>query len=168
MTVFMHEASVALFRARLKSLAHVLAKGEANAAERKIDPLVFVQARLAPDMLPLVGQVRIATDHAKGASLRLAGRAPVPFEDNEVTFADLQARIARTIGLLDSFSPAEFEGSEARDITLRLGGREFAFEGRDYLLNFALPNFYFHITTAYAILRHNGVPLGKPDFMHAG
>jgi hypothetical protein len=167
MTVFMYEASVGVFRARLKSLAHVLAKGEANAAERKIDPQVFVQARLAPDMLPLVGQVRIASDHAKGAPLRLAGRAPVPFEDDETSFADLQARISRTIALLDGFSPEEFEDSDERDISLRLGGRDFAFKGRDYLLGFAMPNFYFHVTTAYAILRHNGVPIGKRDFMHA-
>jgi len=168
MTVFMYDAGVGVFRARLKSLAHVLAKGEENAAERKIDPQVLVQARLAPDMLPLVGQVRIATDHAKSASLRLAGRAPVPFEDNEATFADLQARIARTIELLDGFSASEFEGSEAREVTLRLGGREMGFVGQDYLLNFALPNFYFHVTTAYAILRHNGVPIGKRDFLYAG
>ena len=168
MTVFMYEASVAPFRARLKSLRHVLTKGEANAAERKIDPAVFLQGRLAPDMLPLVSQVRIASDHAKGATLRLSGRAPVPFADDEVTFADLRQRIEKTVSLLDDFSPTEFEGSEDRDITLRLGGRDLAFKGLRYLLDFAQPNFYFHVTTAYDILRHNGVPLGKPDFFVEG
>jgi hypothetical protein len=168
MGVSMHDASVGVFRARLRSLSHVLAKGEENAAERKIDPQAFLQARLAPDMFPLVGQVRIASDHAKGASLRLAGRELVPFEDNEVTFADLQARISRTVELLDGLSPEEFEGSETREIVLRLGSRERVFAGQDYLLNFAVPNFYFHVTTAYAILRHNGVPIGKRDFLHAG
>lgn len=167
MTISMYEASVPVFRARLTALSNVLRKGEANAQERKIDEAVFLNARLAPDMLPLTGQIQIASDNAKGAPTRLAGREHVRFEDNEKTFADLQARIAKTIELLDTFKPEEIDGSEDRVIEMKLGSREMKFTGMQYLLHFAMPNFYFHVTTAYTILRHNGVPLSKPDFLRA-
>jgi uncharacterized protein len=167
MTISMYQASVPVFRARLTALSNVLRKSEANALERKIDPAVFLNARLAPDMLPLVGQVQIASDNAKGAPTRLAGRENVRFEDNEKTFADLQARIGRTVELLDTFKPEEIDGSEERVIAMKLGSHELKFPGIQYLLHFAMPNFYFHVTTAYAILRHNGVPLTKPDYIRA-
>ena len=118
-------------------------------------------------MLSLTKQVQIATDHAKGALARLAGRENVRFEDNEATFADLQARIAKTIELLETFKPAEIDGSETRPISMKIGSHDLSFDGMQYLLHFAMPNFYFHVTTAYDILRHNGVPLGKPDFLRA-
>jgi hypothetical protein len=167
MTISMYQASVPVFHARLRALSNVLRKGEANAEERKIDQSVFLNARLAPDMLPLTGQIQIASDNAKGAVSRLAGREIVRFEDNEKTFADLQARISKTIELFDTFRPEEIDGSEDRVIEMKLGSREMKFAGMQYLLHFALPNFYFHVTTAYAILRHNGVPLSKPDFLRA-
>jgi hypothetical protein len=148
----------------LKNLSHVLAKGEANAAQRKIDPAVFLNGRLAPDMLPLKAQVQIATDHAKGAPARLSGRDPLTLEDNETSFTELQARIEKVQEYLKTFSPADIDGSEEREITLKLRSGETTFPAIRYLLHFAMPNFYFHVTTAYAILRHNGVPIGKLDF----
>ncbi|PSJ65601.1 DUF1993 domain-containing protein [Kumtagia ephedrae] len=165
MTMSMYRASVPVFQARLKGLAHCLRIAEANAAERKIDPAVLLAARLAPDMLSLTQQVQIATDHAKGAPSRLAQRDIVRFEDVEKSFPELQARITRTLDLLDTFEPAEIDGSEERTIEIKGRTRDLSFTGSDYLLHFALPNFYFHVTTAYGILRHNGVPLGKPDFL---
>jgi hypothetical protein len=165
--ISMYDISVPVFQARLKALSGLLAKAEANAAERKIDPHVFVTGRLAPDMLTLTKQVQIATDHAKGAGARLSGREVPRFEDSETTFAELQARIAKTVDFLATLQPNEFDGAETRQINLKAGPRELSFVGQDYLLNFAMPNFYFHMTTAYAILRHNGVPIGKMDFMGA-
>jgi hypothetical protein len=163
--VSMYDISVPVFSERLKALALVLTKAEANAAERKIDPQVFLNARLAPDMYPLTRQVQIATDHAKGASSRLAGREVPRYEDNEATFAELHQRIARTLDHLSSFKPEEFDGSETRTITLKLGGRDVERAGLAYLLDMAMPNFYFHVTTAYDILRQNGVPLSKRNFL---
>jgi uncharacterized protein len=165
MTMSMYQASVPVFRARLKSLSHSLRKAESNAAERKIDPSVLLSARLAPDMLALTQQVQIATDHAKGAPSRLAGRELVRFEDTEKSFPELQARISRTLDLLETFKPSEIDGSEERAIEIKGRTRDLSFTGMQYLLHFALPNFYFHVTTAYDILRHNGVPLGKLDFL---
>lgn len=165
MTVSMYGISIPVFSARLTSLAGLLAKADANALERKIDPQVFLSARLAPDMFALVRQVQIATDHAKGAASRLAGRDVPKYEDTERSFADLQARIARTRDLLAGFAPADIDGSEDRIIELKLGQRELSLPGLQYLLDVAMPNFYFHLTTAYDILRHNGVPLGKRDFL---
>lgn len=165
MTLSMYDASVAVFSARLKALANVLSAAEQSAADRKIDPQVFLTARLAPDMFALTRQVQIATDHAKGAPSRLAGREVPKYEDNEASFADLQARIAKTLDHLASFSAADLEGSEDRTIELRLGGREISLPGLQYLLHAAMPNFYFHITTAYDILRHNGVPLTKGAYL---
>jgi len=165
MAVSMYGISVPVFSARLAALAAILAKAEANALERKIDPQIFLSARLAPDMFALTRQVQIAADHAKGAPCRLAGREVPKFEDTESSFADLQARIARTRELLASFSPGDVDGSENRVIELKLGQRELSLSGLQYLLDVAMPNFYFHLTTAYDILRHNGVPLGKRDFL---
>lgn len=167
MAMSMYQASVPVFQARLKSLSNILRKAEANAEERKIDPAVFLNDRLAPDMLKLTSQVQIATDHAKGAPSRLARREIVRFEDNETTFAELQARITRTLDLLATFEPAEIDGSEDVAILIKGRTRDLSFTGIDYLQNFAMPNFYFHVTTAYNILRHNGVPLGKIDFLTA-
>lgn len=165
MPISMYDASVAVFTARLKALAGVLTAGEQNAAERKIDPQVFLTARLAPDMFALTRQVQIATDHAKGAPSRLAGREVPKFDDDEASFADLQARIAKTLDHLATFSAADLEASEERTINLKVGGRDMTMPGLQYLLGYAMPNFYFHVTTAYDILRHNGVPLGKVLFI---
>jgi len=167
MSISLYQASVPVFINRLKALSNVLAKGEANALERKIDPQVFLSARLAPDMLTLTRQVQIATDHAKGAPSRLAGRDSPRYEDVEQSFAELNARIARTIDYLGTFAEADLEGGETRTIELKAGPRELSFPGLTYLQHFAMPNFYFHITMAYAILRHNGVPLGKLDYMQS-
>lgn len=164
MSISIYDASVGVFQARLKALSHVLTKAEANAAERKIEPAVLLGARLAPDMLNLTKQVQIATDHAKGAASRLAGRDVPKFDDNEQSFADLQARIAKTLAHLATFKEADFEGGATRQIDIKAGPRELSFQGAQYLLGYATPNFYFHLTTAYAILRHNGIPLGKADF----
>ncbi len=143
----------------------MLTKAETNAAERKIDPQVFLTARLAPDMLTLTQQVQIASDFAKGAPSRLAGREVPKYEDNEASFAELQARIEKTRDYLATFKPADLEGSEDRTVTLKVGGNDVQLKGSKYLLDVAMPNFYFHVTTAYAILRHNGVPLGKGNFL---
>jgi hypothetical protein len=164
-TLSMYHASVPVFSARLKALSGVLTLGEQNAIDRKIDPRVFLTARLAPDMYTLTRQVQVATDHAKGAASRLAGREVPKYEDSETSFAELQERIARTLAHLATFSAADIDGSDARTIELKLGDREMSLSGMDYLLNIAMPNFYFHVTTAYDILRHNGVPLRKRTFM---
>ncbi len=165
MTISMYDISVGVFSTRLKALASVLTAAEHNASERKIDPQVFLTARLAPDMFALTRQVQIATDHAKGAPSRLAGREVPKYEDHEASFAELQARIAKTLDHLASFSAIDLEGSEDRTVEVRLGGRETTLPGLQYLLHLAMPNFYFHVTTAYDILRHNGVPLGKQTFL---
>jgi hypothetical protein len=163
--ISMYDVSVPVFSERLRALALVLTKAEANAAERKIDLQVFLVARLAPDMLNLIQQVQMATDFAKGASSRIAGREVPRYEDNEANFAELQARITKTRDYLATFKPAEFEGAEERTVTLKVGGKDVEIKGQKYLLDVALPNFYFHITTAYDILRHNGVPLSKGNFL---
>lgn len=168
MPISMYAASVPVFSHMLKNLAHVLTKGEANAAQRKIEPAVFLNDRLAPDMLPLKAQVQIATDHAKGACARLSGRDPLKLEDKETSFTELLARIEKVQDYLKGFSAADIDGSEEKEIVLKLGGGEMKFPGMQYLLHFATPNFYFHMTTAYAILRHNGVPIGKSDFFGRG
>lgn len=165
MPISMYDASVAVFSARLKALSGVLTAGEQNAGERKIDPHVFLTARLAPDMFTLTRQVQIATDHAKGAPSRLAGRDIPKFDDNEASFADLQGRITKTLDHLATVSAADLQGSEERTIELKVAGRDMAMPGLQYLLGYAMPNFYFHVTTAYDILRHNGVPLGKVVFI---
>jgi hypothetical protein len=167
MPLSMYQASVPVFQRTLGALDKVLDKAAAYAEERKIDPAVLVGARLYPDMFPMSRQVQIATDHAKGTSARLAG-LPVPsFEDTEKTFPELKARIAKVLTFIATVKPEQIDGSEGRDITLKAGPRELSFKGHEYLLFFALPNFYFHTTTAFGILRHNGVPIGKLDFLGA-
>jgi uncharacterized protein len=167
MPISMYQASVPAFLQMLNSLSDILDKAEAFAAERKIDPAVLLGYRLAPDMFPLARQVQIATDHAKGCCARLAGVEVPKYPDDETTLADLRARIARTIEFVQGFKPADIDGSEERDITITAGSRELRFKGQQYLVSFALPNLYFHATTAYAILRHCGLPIGKRDFMGA-
>ncbi|QPC93395.1 DUF1993 family protein [Mesorhizobium sp. INR15] len=167
MTISMYEASVPVFSARLKALSTVLSTAEQNALDRKIDPQVFLTSRLAPDMYALTRQVQIATDHAKGAPSRLAGREVPKYDDSEASFADLEARIAKTLAHLATFSAADIDGSDDKMIELKLGGREISMPGTQYLLHLAMPNFYFHLTTAYDILRHVGVPLGKATFLGA-
>jgi hypothetical protein len=164
----MYQASVPVFLRGLKNLSAILEKATAHAAERKIDPIVFLTARLAPDMFPFTRQVQIASDHAKGATARLAGVEVPKFEDVEKSFDDLQQRLSRVAEFVATFEAVRIDGSEDREIVLPIGGRQLTFSGRTYLLNFALPNFYFHSTTAYAILRHNGIALGKGDFIGPG
>jgi hypothetical protein len=149
----------------LTNLDNVLKKAEADCETRKIDPSVLVNARLAPDMFPLVRQVQIMTDQAKGGASRLAGLEPPKWPDEEKTFADLHARLAKTIAYLNTFKPAQFDGAETRKIELKFPNASFSFIGKDYLPTNLLPNFYFHYTTAYAILRHNGVQIGKGDYL---
>ena len=165
MSLSMYQASVPVFLRLFGNLAAILKKAEADAVARKIDPAVLLAARLAPDMHPLMRQVQIASDAAKAAVARLAGLEAPSMPDTETSFAELQARIARTVDFVGSTTQAQIDGSEEKPILLKFPGREFTMTGQDYLLQFALPNFYFHVTTAYAILRHNGVALGKMDFI---
>ena len=167
MPLSMYQASVPAFLQLLTSLAAILDKAEVFAAERKIDPAVLLNYRLAPDMFPLSRQVQIAADHAKGCCARLAGREVPKWADDEASFADLRARIARTLAFVQGFEPSDLDGSEERDIALTVGGQPMRFKGQHYLVNFVLPNFYFHATAAYAILRHAGLRIGKRDFMGA-
>lgn len=164
MTISIYSMTVPFYASMLGNLAHVLSKAEAWASERKIDPAVLLNGRLAPDMFPLKRQVQIATDHAKGAAARLGGVEVPSFADTEETFADLQSRIAKVRDFILSLPQAGFDGAEDRDITLKVGPQDMTFAGATYLQGFSVPNFYFHMTAAYAILRHNGVPLGKGDF----
>jgi uncharacterized protein len=165
MPMSMYQASVPAFLQMLNALSTILDKAEAFAAERKIDPAVLLGYRLAPDMFALARQVQIATDQAKGCCARLAGAEVPKYADDETTFADLRARIARTIEFVQGFEPGDIDGSEERAIAITAGSRELRFQGQQYLVSFVLPNFYFHVTTAYAILRHCGLPIGKRDYL---
>ena len=165
MTVSMYDASVPVVVRGLTNLSAILDKGAAFAEARKIEPSVLTGARLAPDMLPLNRQVQIASDSAKGAAARLAGAEVPSFADTETTFPELQARISKTIDFLQALKPGAFEGAEARSVTLPGPNGEIKFSGQEFLFSFALPNFFFHITTAYDILRHNGVEIGKMDYL---
>jgi hypothetical protein len=160
-----YDQLVTVFTQMLGALDKVLTKAEADAEARKIDPTVFTNGRLAPDMLPLTRQIQIMTDQAKGGASRLAGQEPPKWSDDEKTFADLHARLAKTIAHLKTFKPADFDAAEERSIELKFPNGALQFKGKDYFLGFVVPNFYFHYTTAYAILRHNGVPIGKQDFL---
>jgi hypothetical protein len=163
--ISIYDQLVPVFSQMLDALDKVLAKAEADAAARKIDLAVFFNGRLAPDMLPLVRQVQIVSDQAKNGSSRLVGQEPPKWPDDEATFADLHKRVANTIAYLKSLKPEQFEGAETRAIELKFPNATLNFTGKDYFLKFVVPNFYFHYTTAYAILRHNGVPIGKTDFL---
>ena len=165
MAISMYQASVPVFLKTLANLAAILEKGAAFAASRKIEPSVLLGYRLAPDMLNLARQVQIASDHAKRASARLAGVEPPVYEDNEASFAELKARIDKTVAFINTLKPGQIDGSEAREVTLKIGGSSQTLAGQTYLLHNALPNFFFHVTTAYAILRHCGVEIGKKDFI---
>ena len=168
MSLSMHSASVPLLTQMLKALSANLGKGAAFAATKKIDPSVLLQYRLAPDMFPLSRQVQIAADFAKGTAARLAGVDVPSWADDETTIEQLQARIAKTLDFIGSLDAAKFDGSDAREIVLRPGtDKEQRFDGGTYLVNYAIPQFLFHVTTAYAILRHVGVDVGKKDFMGA-
>jgi hypothetical protein len=166
MTNFMYTSSVPVFQQMLGSLQTILNKAEEHASAKKIDANVFLQARLCPDMFPLLRQVQIAADFAKGVSARLANVAVPEYEDTEVSFADLHTRLAKTLTFINSLDEQQFADSESREIVLRPGTpKEKKMPGQAYLLSYGLPQFFFHATTAYAILRHNGVELGKKDYM---
>ncbi len=165
MAISMYQASVPLFVKTLTNLNGVLEKARAHGEARKIDPLALLTARLFPDMLNLTRQVQIATDFARGTSARLAGIEPPAVEDTEASFEALIARVGQTVAFLRTLAPAQIDGSEAREIVRPIRGEPHQFSGINYLLQFSLPNFFFHTTTAYAILRHNGVEVGKADFI---
>jgi len=165
MTISMYTASVPYFIRMLGNLKAILEKGAAHAQARKFDPAVLFGARLAPDMLPLVKQVQIASDNAKGCPARLAGIDPPKFEDTETTYAQLIERVDKTMAFLKTLTPAQVDGSEGREVVLKFPNSTFTFKGQDYLTFFAIPNFTFHVVTAYNILRHNGVEIGKSDYL---
>lgn len=165
MSLSMYQASVPVFIRALTNLSAILKKGDAYAQAKKVEPAVLVNARLFPDMFALVRQVQIASDTAKGCAARLAGLEPPSFADQEQTFAELYARLDKTIAFLKTLKPAQIDGSEERAIELKMRDRTLHTKGREYLLERALPNLFFHVTTAYGILRHNGVEIGKKDFL---
>jgi uncharacterized protein len=165
MKISVQSQSIDIFTHALGNLSAILEKGAVYAAAKKFDSNVLVGSRLAPDMLPLSRQVQIACDISKNSSARLAGIDPPRFEDNEKTIEELRARIAKTIDYLKSIPAGAFEGAEDRDIKVPAGERTLEFKGLAYLQSWALPNVFFHVTTAYNILRHNGVEIGKRDYL---
>ena len=165
MSLSMYQASIPAFVQMLNNLSAIMDKAEAHAQSREIDPEVLLSYRLAPDMFPFVRQIQVAADLAKGAAARLASVEVPKHDDTEKTFAELKARLAKTLAFVQSFKPSNIDGSEDRDINLKLGEHTMSFKGQHYLVHFVLPNFYFHCTTAYDILRHCGVELGKRDFI---
>jgi len=168
MSLSIYSTSVPLFQQMLRALDAVLSKAEHHAEQRRIDEAALLQARLYPDMFPLVRQVQIAADFAKSVSARLAGAEVPAYEDNETSFVELHARIARTQAFIAGLDPSAFDGAESREIVLRAGTpKERRFNGQTYLVNYGLPQFFFHVATAYALLRHNGVEIGKADYMGA-
>ena len=168
MSISMHSASAPVFVKMLGNLLGWLDKAEAHAAARKFDAANYLGLRLAPDMLPLTRQVQIASDSAKGAMARLAGADAPKWEDNEATLPEVRARIRKTIAYVQGFSAAQIDGSEGREITIpRRSGEPLKFSGETFLKHYALPNFFFHVTTAYALLRHAGVDVGKSDYLGA-
>jgi hypothetical protein len=165
MTISMYSTSIPTFIRGLENLSAILTKAENYALAKKIDPSVLINARLAPDMFALSKQVQIAADMVKGFAARISGAEIPKYEDNEKTFEELRARIAKTIAFLKSVDAKKVDGSEQKHIAFKIGGMDLSFNGSSYLLGFVIPNFYFHITTAYAILRHNGLDIGKGDFL---
>ena len=161
----MYQASAPRFANTLKNLSAILEKAQAHCETRKIDPLAITSSRLFPDMFPFNRQIYIATDTAKGAVSRLAGVEIPKYDDVEQTFPELRARLARTVDFLMSVPAAKIEGSADKDISIKLGGKDTVLKGAQYLLGHAYPNFYFHSATAYNILRHNGIEIGKRDFL---
>jgi hypothetical protein len=166
MTISLYAASVPVFKQMLQSMDAILIKAQAHAEAKKIDPAALLQARLFPDMFPLIRQVQVASDFARGVSARLAGAEVPKYEDAEQSFDDLHALIAKSLAFIDSMTPAQIDGHEDRVIVTRAGTpKEKRFNAQAYLLSYGLPQFFFHVTTAYAILRHNGVEVGKRDYM---
>ena len=161
----MFDSSIVPLSHSLKALAAILTKAEAYCEARKIDPDALLTARLYPDMLPLNRQVHIATDQAKGCGARLAGIAVPSYPDEEKTFAELQARITKTLDFIGGLKREQFADAATRTVTLKIGGKDTELKGAAYLSSAVLPNFYFHLTTAYNILRHNGLEIGKGDFL---
>ena len=167
MSISMHSASVPVFVRMLGNLSAWLEKAEAHARARKFETSVYLDTRLAPDMLPFVKQIQIACDGAKFGVARLAGVESPKFEDNETTFAELRERIAKTVAYVQSVPAAKIDGTETKDVELPRRDGTITLKGEFYLKHFVMPNFYFHVTTAYALLRHNGVDLGKKDYLGA-
>ena len=165
MSTLMHDLSHGVFKKALTQLLHVMEKGVANARARNFDVSVLVSSRLAPDMLPFQRQIQLASDFAKNSMARLAGVDPPKFEDVETTMDELFARVKKTLEYIDTITPASLEGSENRDIVIKLRDRTVQFKGLEFLQLWALPNFFFHHVTAYNLLRHNGVDVGKKDFL---
>lgn len=165
MSLSMYDASMPAITQTLQALSGILDKAQAHAEARKIDPAVLLATRLIPDMFPLSRQIQIACDFAKGTMARLAGVEVPSYADNETTIPEMKARIEKTLAFIGSLDKAAVEASADRDITFKAGNREMHFKGKPYLVGFALPNFYFHVSMAYAILRASGVELGKSDFM---
>lgn len=163
-----YTASIPVFKQMLGGLSQVLAKAEAHATAKNIDPNALLQARLSPDMFPLLRQVQVATDFAKSVSARLAGVEVPKLDDNEHSFADLQARIATVLAFIEGLAPQKFDEAATREVVSQAGTpKEKRFSGTSYLFNYGLPHFFFHTTTAYNILRHNGVEVGKKDYIGA-
>lgn len=166
MSISLYAASVPVFQQMLNALNEILVKAEAHAVAKKIQPEALLQARLYPDMLPFTRQIQIAVDFAKGASARLAGLEVPKYDDNETSFAELQALLAKALAFIGDIQPAQVDGNEGIEIVLRPGtDKEKRLNGQAYLLTYALPQFFFHVTTAYDLLRHNGVEIGKRDYM---
>jgi hypothetical protein len=165
MTLSIYQASAPRFANTLKNLSAVIQKAEQHCEAKKIDPLALTAFRLFPDMFPFARQIWIATDTAKGAVSRLAGVEIPKYDDVEQTFPELRARIAKTVDYVLGVPAAKFEGAAERDVAMKLGGKDIVFKGAQYLLGHAYPNFYFHVVTAYNILRHNGVEIGKRDYI---
>jgi hypothetical protein len=161
----MYQASVPIFVQSLTALSEILDKAAAQAVAKKFEPAALLTARLYPDMFPFSKQVQLTGDFAKNTAARLAGADILKFEDTETSFEQLMTRVAKTLQYLKTFKPEQIDGSEERDITFPVGGQPRTFKGQGYLQHFALPNFFFHYTTAYAILRHSGIELGKRDFI---
>ena len=167
MPISMYQASIPACLQMLSALSGILDKASAHAAAKKIEPSVLLNSRLYPDMFPLVRQVQLTADFAKGIGARLAGVEPPKYPDTETTIDELKARLAKTAEFLKGLKPAQIDGSEAREITIPIPNQPLTFNGQSYLVHFALPNLYFHSTTAYDILRHCGVEIGKRDYMGA-
>jgi hypothetical protein len=165
MSVSLYDVSIPVFTLSLNNLVAILNKAASYAADKKVDPKVLAGARLIIDMLPLSSQIQIACDAAKGAAARLAGIEVPKHEDTEASLAELEARVAKTLEFIKTIKPEQLQGAESREIVIQFPQGTLKFTGINYLTNFALPNFFFHVTTAYAILRKNGVDLGKRDFL---
>jgi hypothetical protein len=165
MTISMHGVLVPVSKRALTALSAILDKAAAFAEAKKIDPSVLIGDRLAPDMLPFSKQIQIATDGVKGGAARLAGIEIPSYEDNETTFEELKARIAKTLAFVEGFSASQIDGTEDKTIVLKMRAGDISFTGQQFLLHFVLPNLFFHCTTAYDILRHNGVEIGKSDYL---